>query len=243
MASAKRAHILLPQELVGEIDAIVGPGKRSAFLVETARAEIRRRQLLQFLELESWLEGRHHPDWREVRLPGRGSRQEGKARSAAIEQHARQRTTRAGREMTFLLDTTILIDALRHRQGRRELLAKTIHQGHTLATTAINLAEIYAGMRPAEEARTQDVSRWPGVLSDYSYDRASCSGKLKWEWSRKGRTLALDDTLIAASALEHGLTMMVDNRMHFPMRELERTSCRRGAVFRRTSRNRFIGVD
>lgn len=46
----KRAHILLPQDLVREIDAIVGPRGRSAFLVETAREAVRRRKLLRFLE-------------------------------------------------------------------------------------------------------------------------------------------------------------------------------------------------
>ncbi len=122
--------------------------------------------------------------------------------------------------MIFLLDTTILIDSLRHRQGRRELLAKTIRQGHTLATTAINLAEIYAGMRPSEEARTK---MFLDGLECYPVTAAIArrAGKLKWEWSRKGRTLALDDMLIAAAALEHGLTLMTDNRTDFPMRELE----------------------
>lgn len=46
----KRAHILLPQDLVREIDAIVGPRGRSAFLVETAREAVRRKKLLRFLE-------------------------------------------------------------------------------------------------------------------------------------------------------------------------------------------------
>jgi hypothetical protein len=45
----KRAHILLPQDLVREIDAIVGPRGRSAFLVETAREAVRRQRLLAFL--------------------------------------------------------------------------------------------------------------------------------------------------------------------------------------------------
>ncbi len=49
----KRAHILLPYDLVREIDAIVGPRGRSAFLVETAREEVRRRKLLQFLESDA----------------------------------------------------------------------------------------------------------------------------------------------------------------------------------------------
>jgi len=40
---------LLPEDLVQEIDALVGPRGRSAFLVETARKEVRRQKLLEFL--------------------------------------------------------------------------------------------------------------------------------------------------------------------------------------------------
>ena len=47
---SKRAHVLLPQDLVKEIDSIVGPRGRSAFLVETARDAVRRTKLLRFLE-------------------------------------------------------------------------------------------------------------------------------------------------------------------------------------------------
>ncbi|MGC2186660.1 MAG: hypothetical protein WA637_25560 [Terriglobales bacterium] len=46
----KRAHILLPDDLLREIDSLVGPRGRSAFLVETARSEVRRQKLLTFLE-------------------------------------------------------------------------------------------------------------------------------------------------------------------------------------------------
>ena len=48
----QRAHIVLPDDLIAEIDAAVGPRGRSAFLVETARAELRRRKLLAFLRSE-----------------------------------------------------------------------------------------------------------------------------------------------------------------------------------------------
>jgi metal-responsive CopG/Arc/MetJ family transcriptional regulator len=43
----KRAHVLLPMDLVQEIDTIVGPRGRSAFLVETAREAIRRKRVLK----------------------------------------------------------------------------------------------------------------------------------------------------------------------------------------------------
>lgn len=56
---AKRAHVLLPEDLLREIDALVGPRGRSSFLVETARNEVRRQKLLQFLESKD-------PAWRDT---------------------------------------------------------------------------------------------------------------------------------------------------------------------------------
>jgi hypothetical protein len=58
----RRAHILLPEDLAREIDALAGRRGRSAFLVETAREEVRRRKLLRFLEQDS-------PTWREEDHP------------------------------------------------------------------------------------------------------------------------------------------------------------------------------
>jgi hypothetical protein len=58
----KRAHILLPQDLVREIDAIVGPRGRSAFLVETAREAVQRKKLLRFLESDT-------PAWKDTDHP------------------------------------------------------------------------------------------------------------------------------------------------------------------------------
>jgi hypothetical protein len=62
---SQRAHIVLPDELVDEIDSLVGPRGRSAFLVETARAELRRRRLLAFLQdtKPAWQE-KDHPELR-----------------------------------------------------------------------------------------------------------------------------------------------------------------------------------
>jgi hypothetical protein len=62
---AQRAHIILPEDLIREIDKLVGPRGRSAFLVETARAELRRRRLLEFLSDEepAWRD-RDHPELR-----------------------------------------------------------------------------------------------------------------------------------------------------------------------------------
>jgi hypothetical protein len=58
----RRAHILLPEDLAREIDALAGRRGRSAFLVETAREEVRRRKLLRFLDQDS-------PAWRKEEHP------------------------------------------------------------------------------------------------------------------------------------------------------------------------------
>jgi hypothetical protein len=56
------ARILLPRDLIEEIDSLVGRRGRSAFLVDTARAELRRRRLLIFL-------GDDRPAWNEKDHP------------------------------------------------------------------------------------------------------------------------------------------------------------------------------
>jgi hypothetical protein len=60
---SQRAHIVLPEDLIAEIDSAVGPRGRSAFLVETARAELRRRNLLSFLRSDrpAW-QDEDHPE-------------------------------------------------------------------------------------------------------------------------------------------------------------------------------------
>ncbi len=46
---ALRTHVVMPEELAKEIDALVGSRGRSAFLVKLAEAEVKRRRILAFL--------------------------------------------------------------------------------------------------------------------------------------------------------------------------------------------------
>jgi hypothetical protein len=63
----QRTHIVLPEALVAEIDALVGQRKRSAFLAEVAAREVRRRRLLALLDKESRLwDPAEHPDIEEA---------------------------------------------------------------------------------------------------------------------------------------------------------------------------------
>lgn len=56
-----RTHIVLPVELAEEIDHLVGPRGRSAFLVETASREVKRRKLMAFLtgDQPAWSDANH----------------------------------------------------------------------------------------------------------------------------------------------------------------------------------------
>ena len=121
--------------------------------------------------------------------------------------------------MILLLDTTVLLDVLRGRQNRRSLLAELVTAGHTLSTAAVNIGEVYAGMRQGEETRTEAF-----LLSLDCYPITGAiarrAGSLKCTFARKGRTLSLADMMVAATALEHGLALMTDNRKDYPIPEI-----------------------
>ncbi len=55
---------------------------------------------------------------------------------------------------TYLLDTSVIIDTLNGKRDRAALLEELLREGNMLACCAVNVAEVYAGMHPAEEAAT-----------------------------------------------------------------------------------------
>ena len=120
---------------------------------------------------------------------------------------------------TYLVDTSVIIDALNGKRGRRDLLLGLVKQGHLLACCSINVSEVYAGMRQKEEAATEEFLR---SLEYYhlTWPVARLAGLLKRDYGRKGRTLTIADATIAAVALAHELTLMTDNVKDFPMKEL-----------------------
>ena len=120
---------------------------------------------------------------------------------------------------TYLVDTSVIIDALNSKRGRRDLLLGLVKQGHLLACCSINVTEVYAGMRQKEEAATEEFLR---SLEYYhlTWPVARVAGLLKRDYGRKGTTVTIADATIAAVALAHELTLMTDNVKDFPMKEL-----------------------
>jgi predicted nucleic acid-binding protein len=121
--------------------------------------------------------------------------------------------------MRLLLDSTVLIDVLRRRGQRRELIADLVQAGHVLATTTLNIAEIYAGMRTGGEPDAEALFAWLHVY-ELNGLSARLAGRLKNTWSRKGHTLSLADAIIAAIAIQNECQLVTDNQNHFPMPEI-----------------------
>src|SRR6266516_5298493 len=105
---------------------------------------------------------------------------------------------------TFLLDTSVIIDAINDKKNRRQLLRELLEAGNRLGCCEINVAEVYAGIRPKEE---QNTAAFLTALDYYpiTYSTARLGGELKRDFGKKGTTLSLTDTLIAAVAITHQL--------------------------------------
>jgi predicted nucleic acid-binding protein len=119
----------------------------------------------------------------------------------------------------FLPDSSVLIETLRRNPKRTQLLRTLLSQGHSLASCAITVGEIYSGMHPSEAAATAEFFSTL-IWVDTTAAVARKAGMLRYEWARKGITLTLTDTMIAATALQYGLTLITDNKKDFPMPEL-----------------------
>jgi predicted nucleic acid-binding protein len=122
--------------------------------------------------------------------------------------------------VTVLVDTCILVDALNGRRGCKEFLSYLNDQGHDLASCAVTVAEVYAGMRANERQKTERA--FAGLeYFPTTENAARLGGELRASWARKGKNIGLTDTLIAAVAIENNLAIATDNVKDFPMPELK----------------------
>jgi len=120
----------------------------------------------------------------------------------------------------FLLDTTVIIDAINGKRGINQLLDDLLAQRNLLACCPINVTEVYAGMRPHEAQVTEAFLR-SLKFYEVTWEIARQAGELKNAWAKKGQTIALPDITIAAVALANSLTVVTGNPKDFPMPELQ----------------------
>jgi predicted nucleic acid-binding protein len=120
----------------------------------------------------------------------------------------------------LLLDTNVIVDALRKRNERHLLVDHLLDQGQPLASCPITLTEIYAGMRPNEEKPTRAFMKSLLFLA-ITEDIAEQAGHLKAQYARRGRAISFQDASIAAVCIAYGCTLVTENVRDFPMPELQ----------------------
>lgn len=118
----------------------------------------------------------------------------------------------------YLLDSNILILYLRNRPEAVALCDTLARQG-ILACSVVTVLEVQAGARPHEETKTNALLRSLRAY-DVTYAIANLAGKYIRTYRAQGITLDFADSLIAATAVIHGLTLVTTNTKHFPMAEI-----------------------
>jgi len=119
------------------------------------------------------------------------------------------------RSETVMIDSDVIINHLRRRAPLSDYLGD-LDPLVQYGCSTIVVAEIYAGMRPAEEAATRQLID-SFIHFPVTTEVAEKAAILKREHRGSGLTLALDDCLIAATALIEKATLVTGNAKHYPM--------------------------
>jgi predicted nucleic acid-binding protein len=112
-----------------------------------------------------------------------------------------------------LLDTNLLIFALRHNTAALDLLER-LRQHDDATISVITRAEILVGMRPHEESITMALLNSLHNLP-VTNPVADLAGRLIHRLARNGVHLSFPDALIAATAITHDLKIITTNATHF----------------------------
>jgi tRNA(fMet)-specific endonuclease VapC len=119
-----------------------------------------------------------------------------------------------------LLDSDSVVDVLKSVGETIALLEHLTSRGGVLCVSDVVLTEVYAGLRPEEEAYAERFLSTLEFLPT-SADAGRRAGRWRYSYARQGRQLSTTDCLIAATALEHEATLVTGNTKDFPMPEIE----------------------
>jgi predicted nucleic acid-binding protein len=117
--------------------------------------------------------------------------------------------------LSFLFDTSILMDRLRGRDEATDLLVAAATDGTPLVSVLTRL-EIEGGMRSDERHGVRRLFDAMAVVP-VSDEIAKAAGGMLRQYRRSHVGIDLVDYVIAASALQVGATLVTLNVKHFPM--------------------------
>jgi predicted nucleic acid-binding protein len=118
----------------------------------------------------------------------------------------------------ILLDSDVLIEALRGRRGIAGEIRAIERSGVKTYCSAVSVAEIWAGLRSGEETVTESFFRARGeVVLDAAVGRRAGVYLSRYA---KSHGVEIADALIAAAASTAGLWLWTLNRRHYPMTDV-----------------------
>jgi len=119
----------------------------------------------------------------------------------------------------LLLDSTVLIDALRGRSAA-ERLRVARRRGDEPWVCAVSVEEIWRGVRPDEQAAARRLFR--GLrCAPIGVAEGLRAGGWRREFAVRGVTLHQADCLIAAAAVGVGAALATGNPKDFPMDDVD----------------------
>jgi len=123
--------------------------------------------------------------------------------------------------MSYLLDTDIL--SLLERKQVSPKLARWISDQNDLFVSSVTLAELEYGLSQSPATHRESLAHWlKGIRTEFAESTDALTEPVLVRWKqllgdlkKKNRTMTCEDSLIAATALHYGHTVVTGNTRHF----------------------------
>lgn len=121
-------------------------------------------------------------------------------------------------ETKVILDTSILVDFIRSKEGAVALV-KNLSERYEICTTDINVFELYYGAYLSKQ-EDKNVATVKGLASTFlvfstSLESMEISAKILADLDKKGQKIEIKDVMIAGICLVNSCTIATSNTRHF----------------------------